>query len=401
MKILMLSWEYPPKNVGGLSNHVYYLAHQLAYKGNEVHVITCEEGSAPFDEYDNGVYVHRVVPYKIVTNDFVHWVQHLNFAMIEKAIYLIERFGLMDVIHVHDWLAAFAGKTLKHSYGIPMVSTIHATEYGRNNGISTEMQRYISSVEEMVTNESWKVIVCSNYMRTQVNQLFSTLWEKIWVIPNGVKAESFDISFDKTAFRRNYAQDNEKLIFYIGRHVYEKGIDILINASPRIIEGYNDVKFVIAGVGPLTNELREKVRALGLEHRIIFTGYMDEVVKNKIYKVADLAVFPSRYEPFGIVALEAMAAGCPVLVSDVGGFSEIIEHKNSGLTFIPENQYSLEDNAIQLLKDKNLSERLIINAKELVNDKYTWDKVADITLNMYKQVLEEADGSEWNVKNKK
>ncbi|WP_461206512.1 glycosyltransferase family 4 protein [Clostridium sp. DL1XJH146] len=401
MKILMLSWEYPPKNVGGLSNHVYYLAHQLAYKGNEVHVITCIEGSAPLDEYDNGVYVHRVVPYKIETNNFVHWVQHLNFAMIEEAIYLIKRFGRMDVIHVHDWLTAFAGKTLKYSYRIPMVSTIHATEYGRNNGIRTEMQKYISSVEELLTNESWKVIVCSNYMKTQVNQLFSTLWEKICVIPNGVKAESFDIIFDKIDFRRNYAQDNEKLIFYIGRHVYEKGIDILINASPGIIEGYNDVKFVISGVGPLTNELRDKVRALGLENRIIFTGYMDEIVKNKIYKVADVAIFPSRYEPFGIVALEAMAAGCPVLVSDVGGFSEIIENRSSGLTFIAGNQYSLKDNAIQLLKDKDLSERLTINAKKLVNDKYTWDKVAEMTSVMYRQVLEEADGSEWDVENQR
>lgn len=401
MKILMLSWEYPPKNIGGLSNHVYFLSQSLKSLGHEVHIITCEEGEAPLYEEDSGVFVHRVVPYGLETEDFSKWVMHMNFAMAEAAAKLINTAGKFDVVHAHDWLCLYSGKFIKWTYNIPLVSTIHATEHGRNRGIWNSFQGYISSAEWLLTFESWKVITCSSYMKEEVKEIFQLPEDKICVIPNGINKEVFDIKFDGLEFRRKYADDDEKIIFYIGRHVYEKGIQLLIEAAPDVISSFSNAKFVIAGTGVMTEELKEKVKFLGLEGKVIFTGYMKDMEKIKMYKVSDLAVFPSLYEPFGIVALEAMAAGCPVVVSDVGGLKEIVEHKVNGLKAVSSSKDSLKDNILTLLKDEKLRNSIMENGCSFVSNKYNWDNIAQTTAQLYEKIKEEAKGTEWEVKNEK
>lgn len=398
MKILMLSWEYPPKNVGGLSNHVYYLSHSLIKLGHEVHVLTSAEGEAPLYEEDLGVFVHRAIPYSIDTKDFTKWAAHLNFAMAEIGVKLINSIGKFDVIHCHDWLGFYCGKLLKDCYNIPLVSTIHATEHGRNGGIRTDMQRYISSAEWNLSYESWKVITCSNFMKDEVKNIFTVPEDKIAVIPNGIDFESFKGEDYDAEFRRKYAQDDEKIIFYIGRHVYEKGIQLLIEAAPDIISNYSSVKFVIAGKGPMTDEIVNKVESLGLKDKVVFTGYMSQKEKIKMYKSSYISVFPSLYEPFGIVALEAMAAGCPVVVSDVGGLREIIKHKENGMKAITGSKDSIKDNVLELLRNDALRDTIIKNGYESAAENYSWDKIALDTLSLYEKVKEEAKGTEWEVK---
>lgn len=400
MRIVMLSWEYPPKNIGGLSNHVHNLSRALTLLGHEIHVITCEEGTSPLEENDDGIIVHRVTPYKIDTEDFTKWIMQLNFSMIEECIRIIRKIGKIDIIHAHDWLSAYSAKALKWSFNIPMVSTIHATEEGRNNGIKTDMQRYISSTEWLLTYESWKIISCSNYMKEQIISTFKVAEDKIWVIPNGVDSKGFDFEFNPLEFRRNYALDDEKIIFFIGRHVFEKGIQLLIDAAPRILSEYSKAKFVIAGAGPMTEELKYKVKQMGLENKILFSGYMNNEIKSKLYRVANIAVFPSLYEPFGIVALEAMAAGCPIVVSDTGGLGELVEHRINGMKMINGLTESLKDNVLALLNDNELCEHIKENAKESVKEKYTWEEVAKLTTKMYNLVKEEALDTEWDVDKK-
>lgn len=397
MKILMLSWEYPPKNVGGLSTHVYNLSQALKGQGHEVHIITCEEGTAPVFEEDNGVVVHRVTPFNIPTDDFTKWVMHLNFAMIEEGIRIIKEVGRFDVIHAHDWLVAHCAKVLKWSYKIPVISTIHATEMGRNGGIRTELQRYISSTEWLLSYEAWKVIVCSNYMKSQVQELFHTPEDKVWIISNGVEAEEFDIEFDKKEFKENYVKEDENIVFFVGRHVYEKGVHLLIESAHKILEQAPNTKFIIAGQGPMTAELKDKVYQQNLNDKFIFVGYIDSLTKNKLYKVAEVAVFPSIYEPFGIVALEAMAAGCPVVVSDTGGLGEIINHEVNGLKMLNGVSNSLSDNVIRILKDKDLSLKLRNEAYNTIHNQFSWKKVAQVTEEVYKIIKEEAKGTEWEV----
>ncbi len=394
MKIMMLTWEYPPRNVGGISPHVYNLSQGIAALGQEVHVVTCREGLASAEENDCGVYVHRVFPGDLQTGDFTKWVMQLNFALIEEAIRLIEKQGKFDVIHAHDWLSAFSAKVLKCAYHIPLVCTIHSTEHGRNNGIKTEMQHYISQVEWLLCYESWKIIACSYSMRQEINDVFNPAWEKIWVIPNGVE-EFPELKFDKETFRNHYASKNEKIVLFVGRHVFEKGLHILIDAAGEIANRMGNVKFIIVGTGPISDELKSKVRNCGIENKFMFTGYVDTNTKNKLYKIADVAVFPSLYEPFGIVALEAMAAGCPVVVSDVGGLGEIIQHKQNGLKAYAGNASSLADNIIELLSNVNLADELKANALQVVKDKYSWDKIAELTCKMYEEVKAEAKQTEW------
>lgn len=387
MKVLMLSWEYPPKCVGGLSNHVYNLTRNLSKAGDEVHVITCAEDSALEEENDNGVFVHRVNPINIYNSDFVKWVMHLNFSIIERGITLIKEEGPFDVIHAHDWLSTYSAKVLKGAYKIPLVCTIHATEHGRNNGIHSDLQGYISSAEWTLTYESCKVIACSDFMRNQISEVHRKPWDDICIIPNGVDPSIFDINFDHLQFRRRFAWDDEKIVLYVGRHVFEKGIHLLVYSAPKVVHNFHNTKFVIVGKGPMTEDLEDRVRAMRLENNFIFTGYMDDESKNKLYKVADVAVFPSLYEPFGIVALEAMSAGCPVIVSDTGGLSEIVKHGVNGLKCINGSSDSIGDNILELLKNEKLINNIRKNAHEDIYNNYLWEKVAEHTHSIYEEVL--------------
>jgi glycogen synthase len=401
MKILMVSWEYPPKDVGGVSNHVYFLARCLHKLGHEVHVLTCLENDANNEEEKEGVFIHRAAPYALPSEDFTRWVMHLNFAMIEMAIKLINSQCKFDIIHCHDWLSLYAGKALKTAYNIPLVATIHATEHGRNSGIRSQLENYISSAEWLLTYEAWKVITCSGFMKEEVINIFNVPEDKITVIPNGVSLEEYKINFDSLEFRKKYALEDEKLVFYVGRHVYEKGIQLLIDTAPDIISSCDKIKFIIAGKGNMTERLKEKVKFLGLENKIIFTGYMGNEDKIKLFKIADAAVFPSLYEPFGIVALEAMAAKCPIIVSDVGGLKEIVEHKVNGMKIIAGSKDSLKDNLLELLKDEALANTLKEKAYETVHKLYEWDNIAKKTEKLYEIIKKEAKGTKWEINNVK
>ena len=389
MKILMLTWEYPPRIVGGISRVVYDLSHKLIQEGHDITVITYRDGNVPYVEDDAGVKVYRVDNYMISSNNFIDWILQLNFNMIAKAGEIIAEQGNFDIIHAHDWLVASAAKTLKYAYNTPIVSTIHATEAGRNSGISTPEQKYINDTEWMLTYESSEVIVNSNYMKNELQRLFGLPYEKINVIPNGVDLNLYDNIERDYDFRRRYAMDNEKIILFIGRLVYEKGIQNLIAAMPKILSSYNDAKLIIAGKGGMISELRAQVNALGLSEKVYFTGYLAGKDVKKMYKCADVAVFPSTYEPFGIVAIEAMLSGNPIVVSDVGGLNEIVDHGINGMKSYCGNANSLADSILTLLYDKNLVATCTKNAKEKVRLKYNWAKIAEDTHFTYQKAITE------------
>lgn len=387
MKILMLSWEYPPRVVGGIARVVHDLSHRLYQDGHEVTVVTYRDGNVPYFEDDKGVKVHRVDNFMISSNNFIDWVMQLNFNLIAKVGELISQGEKFDVIHAHDWLTAYAGKTLKTAYGISLVSTIHATEAGRNSGIQGETQKYINDTEWMLTYESSEVIVNSNYMKNELQRLFGLPYEKINVVPNGVNTNLFnevELDYD---FRRQYAMDNEKIILFMGRLVYEKGIQNLISAMPKILANYHDAKLIIAGKGGMIDELRAQVNSLGLGNKVYFTGYLSSKNVQKMYKCADISVFPSTYEPFGIVALEAMLSGTPVVVSDIGGLNEIVDHGINGMKSYAGNPNSLADSILTLLFDPKLCSDVVKNAQAKVKTDYNWQKIAQDTHFAYQKAI--------------
>ena len=387
MKILMLTWEYPPRVVGGIARVVYDLSHRLIKDGHEVTVITYRDGEVPYFEDDKGVKVYRVDNYMIQSNNFIDWVLQLNFNMIEKASQIIGEQGKFDVIHAHDWLVASAAKTLKNAFDIPIVATIHATEAGRNSGIREPQQKYINDTEWMLTYEANEVIVNSNYMKNEIQRLFGLPFEKINVVPNGVNLNLFNGVERDYNFRRRFAMDNEKIILFMGRLVYEKGIQHLIAAMPKILNGYHDAKLVICGKGGMMDELKAEANSLGISQKVYFAGYMNGKDVQKMYKAADIAVFPSTYEPFGIVALEAMLSENPVVVSDIGGLNEIVQHRENGMKTYCGNPNSIADSILELLYDHKLCADIVKKAKNKVRNEYNWSKIAQDTHFAYQKAI--------------
>ena len=387
MKILMLTWEYPPRVVGGIARVVHDLSHRLLKDGNEITVITYRDGDTPYVEDDKGVKVYRVDNYLIRPNNFIDWIMQLNFNMVAKVGELISNGEKFDVVHAHDWLVASAAQTIKHSFNIPLVATIHATESGRNSGIHDENQRYVNDTEWMLTYEAQEVIVNSNFMKGHVQSLFGLPFDKINVIPNGIDLKIYqgiDRDYD---FRRKYARDNEKIILFLGRLVYEKGIQNLIAAMPKILSHYNDVKLVIGGKGGMMDQLKRQAKNLGIEDKVYFTGYVSGKNVQKLYKCADVAVFPSTYEPFGIVALEAMLAGVPTVVSDVGGLNEIVSHGVDGMKSYAGNPNSIADSILSLLFDSKLCNTVSKNAKAKVKAEFSWTKISQDTHFTYQKAI--------------
>ena len=388
-RVLMLSWEFPPKTVGGLARHVDDLSRALAAQGEEVHVITCHVPGAKSSEIVDGVHVYRVYPVHLDSHNFLDWVERLNLAMIDCAHNLIRTYHF-DLIHAHDWLVAQAAIVLKHTYHLPLVSTVHATEFGRNCGIHNDIQRHINQIEWSLTYESWKVICCSKYMAREIAQVFQLPADKIRIIPNGVEVKNILPRVVDPGFRSRYASSDEKIVYFVGRLVPEKGVQVLIEAIPRILEEYPDAKFIISGKGPYQEHLQRLADNLGVGHKVYLTGFADDDTRNMLFAGSDVAVFPSLYEPFGIVALEAMATRVPVIASETGGLAEVIIHGVDGLKVYPNDIESLAAGIIRLLRDRELAQRISQAAWDKVNTVYNWGVIATDTVRVYREVATEA-----------
>ena len=395
MKVLMLTWEFPPDHVGGLGKHVCQLSGALASQGVEVHVITPGKQEATSGGGDMP-FVHHIVPYGVSAPDFVSWVLQLNIAMGERASRLVQEDGCFDLVHAHDWLVAFAGRAFKHAFHVPLVATIHATEAGRNAGIHSRQQAYISNVEWWLGYEAWRVICCSEYMQREVRGVFSMPHDKISVVPNGVEPDEFQ-GTDRTLSRQTFASDDQKLLFFIGRLVREKGVHVLLEASRILLQQGENIKLVIAGAGPYEEELKYLAASLGIYSRVYFTGKVSDKMRNHLYRWADASICPSLYEPFGIVALEAMAAGSGLVASDTGGLSEVVRHEVTGLKVPPGDPAALAAATSRLLHDKGLRADLGRSAARTVRRDYSWAGIAKKTLELYADVLSQHHGSPWVV----
>jgi len=408
LRVLMLSWEYPPRIVGGIARHVEEISWALAARGNEVHVVTCEFPGAPAEELFNGVNIHRVIPYS-PADDFFHWVHQLNAAMVDRVDALLrdwtkgttalkKRSAAQGIIlHAHDWLAYFGANELKHRFKLPLVATIHATEHGRNNGIRSDGQRYINSIEWQLVYEAWRVIVCSWFMKGEVEFALGAPSDKIDVIPNGIHAKKFEFEFppeEAQPFRAQFAAPDEKLIFFVGRMVREKGVHVLIRALPKVRAEYGNAKLVIVGGGN-KDSLIHLSGELGVASHVFFPGFIADDDLLRLYKVIDVACYPSLYEPFGIVALEAMAAGVPVVVSDTGGFREIVEHDITGTWTWTGNSDSLAWSIVRVLKDPAHAQWMAVNAANVVRERFNWNRIAEDTQSVYSRVWAEYRGSSW------
>src|SRR5947209_13551260 len=216
MRVLILSWEYPPLIEGGLARHVRKLSENLVAQGAEVHVLTRGLEESPPEEDMRGVVIHRVReperPRELA--EFVAWVEHMNTDMLAAGVELGDRYDF-DLVHGHDWLVSVAGDHLAKRLRAPLVMTIHATEFGRHQGwVDKHPQSHIHGIERWMANRAEQVIACSAYMRDHICDIYGIEEDGIAVIPNGIDPADLQ-PFDDVAmreFRARYAEPDQKLM---------------------------------------------------------------------------------------------------------------------------------------------------------------------------------------------
>jgi glycogen synthase len=394
-RVLLLSWEYPPVIEGGLARHVRKLAEALVRQGVTVDVLT--RGIGGRSEIDQpgvvelgGVTVHRVREpgWPRDLDRFVAWVERMNEDMLAAGEALAEEHSY-DLIHGHDWLVAHASAALADRLGVPYMTTIHATEHGRHQGwVQDHPQSHIHAVERWMARRADAVVVCSYYMRGHVADIFDIDERRVTVIPNGVDPSELRPVGDLRALRCEFAEPHEKLVLLVGRLVYEKGFQLALDALPDVIDQVGNVRFVVAGSGTHEQELKAQAQRLGLSLHGTFLGWIGDDALHSLYWIADLCVVPSIYEPFGLVALEAMASGCPCIVADTGGLREVVPRgERVGLRFNGGDAEHLGVMIERLLVDRELRDRLVTEASEHVL-RFDWEDIAKRTRGVYRALGE-------------
>jgi glycogen(starch) synthase len=384
LRVLILSWEYPPIVAGGLARHVRKLAEALVAQGVEVHVLTRGGREHVAEEVRAGVRIHRVAE-PVMPSDldaFVTWVEGMNAHMLAAGRQLGKRLRF-DLVHGHDWLVAGAAAGLAERLRCRYLTTIHATEYGRHQGwVDKHPQAYIHGIETWMAGRAERVITCSHYMRGHVADVYDIDERRITVIPNGIDPADLQPVGDLDELRARFAAPDERLVLLVGRLVYEKGFQIALDALPHVIRRTGRVRFLVAGSGTHEAELRKQAARLRLMRHGRFEGWIGDDLLHSLYRIADLCVVPSIYEPFGLVALEAMASGCACIVADTGGLREVVPNADVGLRFRSRDPRALAAMMQRVLTDDELRDRLVAEASAHVL-RFDWADIAEQTAQVY------------------
>ena len=337
MRFLMLTTEYPPARGYGLARYAGELATALAATGAEAHVVACNYDRGRPSHTRDGVVVHdrrEMLPLKHY--DWVGDAVLNNVHLLGRALEVADQAGPFDVVISHDWLAAHAAKALRSILGLPWLLIMHDTEVGKRDNRLARSQLYIAEMEGWATRLADRIVCCSEFMRTELRNRYKCPPEKLEVIPCGVNPSSFEVTAAFTEFRRLLAPDDVRIVLFVGRLSPMKGPDLLVEAIPAILRATRDVRFVFCGDGIAAEALRQRVGDLEVQDGVSFLGHVHGQALAAIYRVADVLVVPSRYEPFGLVALEGAVCGLPALTSGAGGLSEIAAHEDS-VEVLPEN----------------------------------------------------------------
>jgi glycogen synthase len=393
VRVLLISWEYPPVIEGGLGRHVRKLSEHLVRDRVEVHVLTRGGGHLPAHELRHGVAVHRVAepPFPKDVSAFVRWAEAMNADMYAFGAPLMDQhqFGL---VHSHDWLVAGAAERLARAAEVPWVTTVHATEFGRHQGwVQKPPQSQIHALERAMVRRADRVIACSRFMQYHVASVFGVPMRRSTVIPNGLDPRDLEpVVDDLPALRARYARPDQRLVLLVGRLVYEKGFHLALDALARVVRRPGNVRFLVAGSGTAEAELKAQARRLGLTRHGTFLGWVGDDMLHSLYRVAEVVIVPSIYEPFGLVALEAMASGCLCIVADTGGLREVVPDGGAvGLRFPSRDSAALEKVLEQVLSDDEGRAEVVVEAREHVL-KFDWEEVARRTAEVYEALAEVA-----------
>jgi len=411
LRIGFFVWEYPPALVGGLGTYAEYVTREFVSMGNDVTVFTLNPGNLKTREIIKGVEVHRpliadasnVFP-MFVIDDLKKWgtnIRLFNDIFIYNILSATKFINSMlkkescnyDVVCVHDWLSSIAGIMVKNETRVPVVFHVHSTEWGRSGGQGSDV---VSHLEWATSQKADKIITVSHAMQ---EDLVRHGWSnsKISVVWNGVDPEQYNPQKCKPdeveAIRNKYnIKPDEKMILFLGRLTWVKGVTNLVQAMPIILQEYPKAKLVILGKGEQQNDVVETANRLGISNKVACRfEFVPERERIMHYAASDVCVFPSTYEPFGIVSLEAMSMAKPLVVGAQGvvGFREQVASfgpEQNGVHVNGGNPVDIAWGIKEVLCDSERAKRWGENGRKRVLQYFTWRKAAEQTLHIYESL---------------
>ena len=392
-KVLMFGWEFPPHNSGGLGTACFGLTRALSANNisitfvlpREVDLEVCFLKIVFADKAFSRCNTQMFSGY-ITSSEYISLTKNtqgfygstlleevVHYASKAKDIALREK---PDVIHAHDWLAFLAGLEAKKATGKPLILHVHATEFDRTGGQGVNQDVY--NIEKKAMNEADKIIAVSNFTKEKIIRYYNIPFEKISVIHNGI---------DESDYRQLPARmqevkevGNKKIVLFVGRITIQKGPEYFVRAAKKVLDYYSEALFVVSGSGDMQQQMMDEVAHLGIGDKVIFTGWLKGDDLNAIYQAADLYIMPSVSEPFGIIPLESIVNGTPVIISKQTGVSEVLTHALK-VDFWDVDE--MANKILGVLQNEPLKETL---QKELQKEvkKLTWKSAAGKVLDVYK-----------------
>ncbi len=391
MHILTLATEFPPAHGYGLGRYAAEHTAALVAQGCEV-AVACSNhdgqmpngvGSRAGVEVNNAPIFMPVRGYTWVADVLQNSVQ-----LEARAIEMARRNGGFDVLHIHDWLAASAAKSLRDLLQIPLVVTMHDTVLGRKQEELGDEEQYIAQMERWVCEQADAVLANSEFIRQELIGAYDVPEGKVSVVGCGVRPESFVTDTDIRLFKGLFGSPDQPLVAFVGRLAHMKGPHVLLEAIPHVLGLEPGVRFAFAGDGQMRHALQQRAAELDLRERARFIGYLGGKVLATFYRAADVVVVPSLYEPFGMVAAEAMVCGTPVIASDTGGLSEIMANDGEcALPAPPNDPMTLARAILHLLHSPARAAQMAARGQEIAVGRYGWDDVARRTVQTYERVV--------------
>lgn len=383
MRVALLSWEcLNAMAVGGVAVHVSELAFSLARKGHDVHLFSRMAPGKAHYEYIDGVH-HHFCPFDLNPH-FITEIDNMC-ASFAQAVYDTEDFGgAFDIVHAHDWLTVPALVKIKHDRRRKTILTLHSTEYGRcGNTLPGGDSEHIRHLEWLGMYEADHVIAVSNVLKKEAGWLYDVPMDRVRVIYNGIKCDRYDGWIDAQAVRKMHEiGPDDPVVLFVGRMAWQKGPDILLDAVPHILRSDDRAKIIFGGDGSMRADMESAVHRMGVKSSTRFLGHIGGWQLMDLYKTADCICVPSRNEPFGIVILEAWAAGKPVVASINGGPSEFVWDNVNGYK-VEADAGAIHNRVGPLLADSEHAQWMGRNGRMSAETIFSWDTIADETVQMY------------------
>lgn len=359
MKIALLVMMFPPINLGGTEIASYNIAERLAQRKNEVHVITSSDPGIPDYKSESGFFIHRTILNR------TRYIGIVIFGIKSLMQIVIIHPELIHAQNITMGLIAFFGKKV---FNIPYIV------WGRGSDVHLQW-RFKKIVSKVVLNNADAIIALSQNMKDDMQKISK---KEVYILPNGVDTTSFNES-------KNKSNDNTTEIVYIGSLLPVKGVEYLIEAINILHQTHPKISLTIVGDGSNRRSLEQIVKKHGLEQNIIFTGKIShEDVPNRLNS-NDIFVLPSISEGMPNVLLEAMAAGLPIVATNVGGIPDIVKNNKNGYLVEPKNPQQLAERIHFLIENTEIH-RIISEQNQVDAQKYDWNNIITKLENIYSNV---------------